>query len=89
MTILSPFIVSSLLLMLHIFNPYKSGFLLKDFFNIYFIFYLCLCVSVCGYGHMCVQVTVQPEKSFRSYVVGDTRVGELLDMNTELNLGSL
>lgn len=44
---------------------------------------------VCGYGHMCVQVTVKPEEGFRSPVVGVTRVGELLDMNTELNLGSL
>lgn len=44
---------------------------------------------VCGYGHMCVQVTVKPEEGFGSLVVGVTHVGELLDMNTELNLGSL
>lgn len=75
--------------MLHIFNPYKSGFLLKDFLNIYFIFCLCICVSLYGYGHMCEQVTVQTEEGFRSYVVGVTRDHELLDMNTELNLGSL
>lgn len=44
---------------------------------------------VCGYGHMCVQVTVKLEEGFGSPVVGVTRVSKLLDMNTELNLGSL
>lgn len=46
-------------------------------------------MSLYGYGHMCEQVTVQTEEGFRSYVVGVTCDHELLDMNTELNLGSL